>query len=268
MSYQTTVQDSKTIRVGGGKFEVGDDVGSLVNLGAMNGITFTESWERDKFSINNVAPWYGPLKNHEAGLAGDLVEINLEKLSNLRGGIDNYSTVAGTLVSGATQTVTSGSWNFNDFIKIENQNGDGSAITVNSVTGGTDGLLTANDDYYVGKNENGEYGIFVLDGITATTESQDLTINYDYTPAVAKVLKSGGKTTISPKVVRVTNTDENGKIFRITVFKASVNEGITIELQSDDSGDFAVTPINLVGVIDDTRTAGEQLFELWDEQSA
>jgi len=78
--------------------------------------------------------------------------------------------------------VSSGSWNYNNFIRITNQNGDGSAITVNSVTGATDGLLVAGTDYYVGQNDDGEYGIFIIDSATVTTETQDITIDYDYTP--------------------------------------------------------------------------------------
>jgi hypothetical protein len=89
---------------------------------------------------------------------------------------------------------------------------------------------------------------------------------YTYTPAASKTLTSGGKLTISPKVVRITNTDANSKVFRITVYKASNAQGITLELVSDDSEDPNVVPIKLEGVLDVTRTAGDQLFEIYDEQ--
>jgi len=92
------------------------------------------------------------------------------------------TVTAATLVSGATQTVLADSYEFNQFIKIENQNGNGGAITVNSVTGGTDGLLVADTDYYIGQNEAGEYGIFIIDSATVTTVSQNMVLDYDYTP--------------------------------------------------------------------------------------
>ena len=50
------------------------------------------------------------------------------------------------------------------FIPIANQNFDGSAITVNSVTGSTDGALVAGTDYEVVTDENGVYGIQLISG--------------------------------------------------------------------------------------------------------
>ena len=265
---QTIVQENRSLRFGSGKFEVGDDIGSLVNLGAMRGINFSESWDKIEIESDNAGRVTAAIRNQRAALAGDLMEINLVNLYELRGGIDNYVATPGTLVGGAAQLVAQGNWGFNDFIKIENQNHDGTAITVNSVTGSVDGALTVDNDYYVGQNEDKEWGIFVADGLTATTEGQNLTINYDYTPAASRKFTSGGRVTINPKVVRVTNTNAEGKIFRITVFKATVEEGISIELQSDESGEVATTPINLVGTLDDSRAVGEQLFEIYDEQTA
>ena len=264
---QTTIQNSKTLRFGSGIVEGGDDVGSLVNFGSMTGIQFQETWDDLMVESDNAGQEVIGKINQKAAILGNLQEISLTNLNNLRGGIDNFENIAGTLVSAEAQIVASGDWAFNDFIKFEHQNGDGSAIIVNSVTGGTDGLLTVDDDYYAGKNENGEYGIFVIDGIIATTEDQSLTIGYDYTPNAAVKLSSGGKTTINPKVIRITNTNELGKKFQITIFKARNQDAINIEFPADTSGNVASTPINLQGSLDKARTVGEQLFSILDEQS-
>jgi hypothetical protein len=266
--YQTTVQDSRTIRFGSGKVEVGDSVETLVNLGAMNGISFKETWDNIRVSSDNVGEVDVGINNHKAAIAGNLVEINLDNLCLLRGGIDLVTNIPGTLVTGATQTVQSGSWAYNKFIKIANQNGNGAPITVTSVAGSVNSALVENTDYYVGQNNAGEYGIFVIDSATITTANQNLTITYNYTPNAAKKFTSGGKNKISPKVVRVTNVNAEGKKFQITIYKAANESGISLELQTDDSGQFATTPINLVGVLDASRTAGDQLFEIYDEQSA
>ncbi len=268
---QTTVQNSNTIRFGSGKVEVGDDVGSLVNLGAMQGVTFEETWDKIEVMSDNAGVIEAGIRNHRAAISGDLMEIELENLSELRGGLDNYSTSDGSSVTGETQTESQGDWSFDSFIKLENQNGDGSAITASDVTdvsGGTDGTLSEGDDYFVGQNAQGESGIFMADdsATNLTTESQDITITYDYTPAASQTLKSGGKQSINPKVIRITNEDENGNVFQITIFKATTEEGITIELPSDDAEEPATTPINLQGTLDEDRTVGEQLFEIYDEQ--
>lgn len=265
---QTSVQNSTAIRFGSGKLEIGDDVGSLVNLGAMRGIKFTEEFDKISIMSDNAGEIYAGIRNHKAIIEGELMEINLTNLNNIRGGIDSYGTIAGDAVSGHSYTVASGDWNYNVFIEFDYQNGDLSKITPTSVTGGTNGALVLNTDYMIVQDAGTQHwGIIVIDSTTVTTESQTIAIVYNYTPAASKYLKSGGKLTISPKVVRITNTDANTKYFRITVYKATNAQGITLELVADDSEDPNVVPIKLEGVCDVTRTAGDQLFIIEDTQN-
>ena len=266
MRAMTEVKCPGAIRIGSAKFEVGNDVDSLVDLGTMENVVFEESWTEIRRIGGNVGEISREIRDHMAALGGDLVEVELENLSKFRGGIDEYSATPGTKVSGADQVINAGAWAYNKFIKIEHQNSDGSEITVNAVTGGTDGLLAANTDYYVGQNDKGEYGIFVIDSATVTTIDQAITIDYDYTPNASKTLKSGGKTVISPKVVRITNYNANDKKFEITVYKAYNSQGIRISLPNYNDDATAVCPIRLQGVRDESRTLGDQLFIIVDEQ--
>lgn len=93
----------------------------------------------------------------------------------------NVENVASALVSGATQDVVNPTA-YLKFIVIANQNGDGSAVVVNSVTGSTDGALVAGTDYEVIQDGAGKYGIQLISGGAITTLTQTFTINYDYTP--------------------------------------------------------------------------------------
>lgn len=99
----------------------------------------------------------------------------------------NVQNVASAPVAWATQDVVNPSA-FLMFIPIANQNFDGSAITVNSVTGSTDGALVAGTDYEVVTDENGVYGIQLISGWAITVLTQTFTINYDYTPAASEIL--------------------------------------------------------------------------------
>jgi len=266
---QTTVKDSKTIRFGSGKLEVGATVGTLVDLGAMKGIKFTEELDKVSIMSDNAGEVYAGIRNHKATVEGDLIEINLTNLNTLRGGIDTYATVPAAAVNGHSYVVASGAWKYNVFIELDFQNGDLSKITPTSVTAGTDGLLTLDTDYVIVQDAGtGHWGIVVIDSLKLTKEAQTLTILFDYTPNAAKTLTSGGKLTITPNVVRITNTDANDKVFRITVYKATNAQGIELELQSDDAEDPNVVPIKLEGVLDVSRIAGDQLFEIYDEQGA
>ena len=264
---QTTVQRPGAVKLGSAKVEVGDTIATLENLGAMRGVSLAESWDKIEVESDNAGVIKEYIKNQRVSINGQLIEIDLEMLNEIRGGIDEYSTIPGTLVQDHNQVVNSGDWHYNDFIEFEHQNGDNSQITPDSVTGSVDGALVEDTDYFVGQNERGESGLFIIDSATVTTEAQNITIVYDYTPAASKNLTSGGKKTISPKVVRLTNTDENGKKLQVTVYFASVEEGITFEFPSDEADDVMVAPINLVGKVDVERTVGDQLYEIIDEQS-
>jgi len=271
MPFQTTKQTAGSVRFGSGKIEVGDDVGSLVNLGIVNGVTYEETQDVTKLEYDNVSPEY-ILANQEANISGELVEIELSNLNEFRGGVDSYSTSDGSEETGYDYVISSGAWSLETFIPLDNQPASGLAanFTINSVTGGSDGEFVGGEgtDWHEVQDDDGRWGIVVDGDGTATTASQQLTINYDYTPAASKTLTSGGNTTISPKVVRITNTNEDDEVFRITLYKAYNQDGIGIELQADSSGEFATTPFNMMGVLDSDRTVGDQLVEIYDEQTS
>jgi hypothetical protein len=266
---QQPLVNVKDLKMGSVKLEVSDAGLVYVSLGTGNKGKFSEKIESiDQFSENG-----GYLRTivtkQELELAFVMLEWNLTVLSQLRGGIDEYSTIAGTPVAGASQVIASGAWNYNIFIPIANQNGDGSTITINSVTGSVDGALTVSPDAdadYTKLKSNGIWGIIIHDSTTLTTEAQTITINYDYTPAAAKVLESGGKYLISPKYLRFTNTDDAGKTFVIDVWKAVNKDGFNIEFPGDEEGKNWELPIKLVAFKDGTRTAGKQLYKITNNQ--
>lgn len=175
---QTTVQKGNTILFGSGKFEISKDGIDWVNLGAMNGIVFTESWEDVLVDSDNAGRIKTGIKNQEASLAGDMLEIDLEKLSILRGDLDKYSK----------------------------------------------------------------------------------------DPGISETLKSGGKTTIEARQVKVTNIDESNRIFRVTIYKAAIAEGIVLSFNPDEADEANSVNVVMKGTKDVEKAAGEQLFEIYSER--
>ncbi len=266
---QTTVQEMDSIRFGSGKFEVYDGA-AWVDLGAMRNIVFEESWDKVTVESDNAGPVRVGIKNHKAALGGDLMEFNLDNLYLMRGGLDKLTNVAGILVPGALQTHVATEWTWNTFYPIENQNGDGSTITINSVKhnpGGGGEVAYAAGTEYTKVNVNGVWGV-VFHNAGGALIGHSPVINYDYTPNAHKTLSSGGYVTIDPVAVRVTNENEAGEMFRIEVYKAEIESGISITLPPDDGEDPAMVPIKLEGSIDSTRTVGDRLFIITDEQNA
>lgn len=157
----------------------------------------------------------------EGRIEGEFLEVfDRDLLEILLGG--TTSDTAASLVAGATQTEASGAWGYDDPIVIENQNGDGSELTINSVTGGTDGLLVEGTDYFVGQDANGDTVVTIVDSATVTTESQDMVIDYDYTPNASEDITWDLDFTESETfVARITATDPSGNTRVVTLSEAA-----------------------------------------------
>lgn len=246
---QTTIQNTAAIRKGSVRVQVGASFGALTDIGALRNPVLTSLAENQAITFDNVDDLKKFVNGQKFQVTFDLCEVNLSNLAVLDAGLVTLTTVAGTIVNNATQTVASGAWAYNKFIKITNQNGDGSAITVDSVTGGTDGALTANTDYYVGRNNAGEYGIFIIDSSAVTTLSQAIVIQYDYTPNASKKLTFADSGTKTLKCMRLINTDENNKTFKIDIQDGTNFTPFSIDFAGDDEEDVAILPIDFQGTI-------------------
>ena len=93
-------------------------------------------------------------------------------------------------------------------------------------------------------------------------------VDYTYTLLASRTLKGGGLTTFTARVCRFTNTNAAGKTFVITVFSSTPEGGITMDFPSDDDEDPMLVPVSMIAENDTALIAGEQLFEIVDEQSA
>lgn len=270
MSSQTICQKADALRIGSCKVEIGETEASLVNIGATDGdTTLQEQWELIIRMSANAGELSRGIKkgSHKAIISGNWLEIDLANLKLLRGGIDKLATVAGAQVTGYAQVVLAGSWSFDKFIPFEHQNHDGAKIVPTSVVGSTDDALVAGTDYFIIKSPAGIWGIAVPDSTTVTTESQNLTITYNYTPAASVEFSTGGAFTISPRVLRLTNTNEAGKSLVGTFFKGYNMNGLSLAFHPDEDGNYMISPFQVECVCDESRPAKEQLFKLVDSQN-
>lgn len=246
----TSIQKLAAIRKGSVRVLIGDDFDSLVDIGALRDPIINSLAENQSVEFDNTDPLRKFVRGDRVQVTFNLAEINLSTIAKLDAGIVELTTVAGSLVEDEEQVVASGGWNYEAFIEIANQNGNGSAIVVNSVTGGTDGALTVDVDFHV-IEVNGKYGIVIHDTTDVTTLNQTITIDYDYTPNAAKRLSfnsSGNKTL---KCMRIINIDENDKQFRIDIEEGTNFAPISFDFASDVEDDVAIQGIDFQGVIAD-----------------
>lgn len=265
MPYQTQVIKPEAIRIGSAKIEVGDSEASLINLGAVRSVALQEQWEKVKITGDNVGTIKEFIKNHIATLTFNWLEIDLDSLAQLRGGIDNVSLIDAEPVSVTGEVLGTG-WIVGKPIKLANKNGDGSRVSGITIKAGVTTLSEGTDyNTYVGDGVNGEKGATYI--VPVSEQSEVLTAGYSYTPNAARMLTTGGKTEISPKVVRLTNINQDGKKFEVTIYKASNASGINLTLPADDADDVWNTPVTIEGACDAGRSVGDQLFRIVDEQS-
>ena len=273
MATQNTIK--KLIFPDGGELAISDDDGSSFHgLGVLEaGVEMTYNFDKIEEETGNSGKTCARAKNETLALApSPLQSFNLPTLEKIGGGLFTNTAIAGTPVPGATQTAASGGWLFNKLILIENQNYDVSAITVNSVTGGTDGILVEDTDYYIGQNAKGEYGIFIIDSANVTTETQDMVIDYDYTPSAGNVMTAGKSSTILSRYImrfrHYTNDAQTEWDIELFAYGTDVDSGMAINFKgSNEEGKDNIT-VSFTSNLDTSRASGSQLFQLTIKDAA
>lgn len=231
-----------------GNVYVGDNSGSVVDLGSVRNVKFTGVQNPVDIKSDNRGTIVR--KNRLNGqVAFDWLEAgDMTKVNELLKGIITLTSTAGSLVSGATQAINGNDIAYNEFVLIEHQNGDGSAISITSVVASTDGALVADTDYVKVKNAQGEYGIAILNSSTVTTLNQTFTITYNYTPNTAKKITGGTSKVATARYVKIEGpsaTDPSKK--RIVILESAVIESdfVLPFLDTEEANDVGVVPITL-----------------------
>lgn len=263
VNFQSEVQNVNAIRFGSAKIEVGATVGALINLGVATGIEFEESFTPIVIKPDNAPELKVGVREHYATVRFELWEIDLSNLYLIRGGMDTYTAATDDPVSVTDEAHTLTGTNS---IRLNNKNGAGTEVGTIVVTDASANAAVRNSDYVITVDPDGYTCIARVSGSSVISDGEGVLVDYAYTPYASETFSSGGLNTIAPRVVRLTNTNAAGKIFRVTVYAATNEKGITLTLPADDSEDVTQPQIELKGIVDVTRDPGDQLFEIYDTQ--
>lgn len=181
----------------------------------------------------------------EVTIALAVQELGATALNVLMKGITQIENIAGTPVAGATHALTAGNWGYNDPILVENQNGDLTQLTINTVTGSTDGLLVADTDYFIGVDQTGATIITVVDSVTVTTESQTMTIDYDYTPNATTRLWETEAEVLGEYMLKFEATMTDGRAVKTYYPRCTYAGGGEIADKDKDSAEFKDMSISI-----------------------
>jgi len=227
---------------------------NFATIGHIKEFSITHSKEDEK-SIRAGNCWVGEVAKtvtKTPKYSWTWLDVNNRPIFDKFMGIDSLS-VAGTLVTGATQVIASG-FTYNKFYPITHQNGDGSVLSITTVVGATNGALVANTDYVL-VNQGGVYGITILDSATVTTTSQIITITYSYTPSASSIdgynIEQSAIPYVLCKFVSCKNAINDTQGIQDTVYLwKAVIDGDMVEQYIDQSEtDFAGSEVSLVWVL-------------------
>lgn len=256
MNNQTTVQKENALRFGSLKVEVGLTLNSFVDIGVLRDANFESKAEFSYLQFDNAEDRKMVKDADKYGLSATLCEINFTNLAIMSGGMIEVTNIAGSAVSGDTHVLAETEWEYDKVVELKGQNSDGSAPTINSVTGSTDGVST---DYKLVKLPNGNWGVSIDNGGAISTTTQDVTVDYDYTPSASKRVTFKRHGLIQDRYVRLTNTDQNGKT-KVKVLRGVANiEPLNIDYAPDNENEVATTPIMLEGYIVDINDAQQTI---------
>jgi len=246
---QTSIQKLAAIRKGSVKVQVGDDFSSLVDIGALRNPVFTAVVENQEIIFDNVDSLKKFVNGNKVEFSFDLAEINLTNMAKLDAGLVTLTTQAASPVSITDELHTLAA---DSAVRLNFKNGANTrvaSIAVNAAGGGAS------------KAEGTDYEVIVdAEGYTSLakigTGTLAVEVDYTYTPLASKTITlsaSGNKTL---KAMRITNTDENGKVFKIDIQDVTNLSAISIKFASDTAQDVALQAVQMKGT----------LVEIVDEQ--
>jgi len=255
--------------------------GSFTDVGAISSvITNSLTWTENVIDTANAGELDKQYKAMKMESAFTLITLNPESIERMSGGMLTKSvTTSSPFVDAPDETILSGDWTDVSPVNIAPTTLAGvavriSAISLTSVTGGTDGPLTADDDYTLIVDSNSPSGysiVFNTAGTNLTTIVQDIVIDYNSITAIASTKITGGASTVvvDASAIKITHTDDNGKIRQIELYAVDVNSaGFAFNFKGANEEGVEEMPISFTAKIDTSRTSGDQLFAWTVEDGA
>lgn len=247
MSKQTTIQVTKAIRKGSVRVMIGNSLASLVDVGALRNPIFTSLAENQAIKFDNVDDLSKFVLGKRVKITFDLAEINFDNMAILDGGILNLTAVAGVATPVTGEAHGTG-WTQGNPIRLNNKNGANTVVA--SIVVKENGVtLVLNTDYrvYVGDGSNGTLGYTYIVPVSARTLA--ITADYSYTPNASKKLTFNDSGTKALKYMRLVNTDENGKEFKIDIGEGTNFAPMSVDFAGDAQDDVAILPVDFQGNI-------------------
>jgi hypothetical protein len=262
MANPQTTETTSEVLYGAVDIEVSTDSAftAPVSIGAANGCKFTEEMKISTLESDNAVD-RDIVTEQKATIEWEQIQIlNESARAIMRGSLDTIVSTPGNAVTGATQVIAA-TWTAEKFYPFSYENASGEVPTITSVVQATATSLTEDTDYFVIKDAQGRWGMYLVDNATTDT-AKAITITMNYTPSAQVDYYTGGKSEVPYFYIRLTNEDEDGKIVRWTMLgKCNIISGDEITFKKYNADDTRVpVPVKVQVRQDITLDAGKQLY--------
>lgn len=239
--------DSGALLIEYGNLFVGADAATAVSVGAVRNVRFTGQQIHTKIDSDNRGTIIDKVRINGV-VEADLLEVgNATILETIFKGIITKTTTAGSIVNNYVQVVASGAWLYNKIIFFDFNDADGTAPNIDSVVLGTNGAIVLNTDYMLVKDPaTNKWGIIIIDSTTVTTESQSVTIQFDYTPAASMTLTGGTNQTATSRYVKIEGPSEDDSSVKRTVILSdcvAMSDMLVPFVEVEQANDVGVMPV-------------------------
>lgn len=229
-----------------------------------NGSTYSVNTDTSSIAFDDVGDVRDEVSDETVEISTSSGQVlNLDYIELITGGLYTKTVIDGDPVTGEKQTI-SAEWDYDRAYLFENQNGDGSEPTVNSVTldpEDTAVTLVEDTDYFVFKLPEVGWAISFLDTVD-TDNSLDVEIDYDYTPAEKTKLTRGGKKTIDSIQLAFQTLDANDEYVTYYFYKVYTDGNIGHGFSPENSAEPVTMDLSFTARKDTNREAGDQLYSV------
>jgi len=251
---------------------VGD--GAYSDLGALSSaIGVTLNYEENQVVTANAGKLDKQIRNMTVDGSFTLINLNPTTIEKLGGGLFERVVTAGSSVSSIDNQVipANGATALTPYnLEIIETGGSAlrvaSSLVIASVTGATDGALTAGTGYNIidlVDSPSGKAIVFTVDGVDLTTLNQVITIAYTSVTPVSRTTMYAGKSTdiLAGYALKFTHTDDNGKLRELEIYSVDTNSGgFQFNFKGANEDGVEEMPITFTGNVDTSRTNGRQLM--------
>lgn len=205
-------------------------------------------------------------KNMSVEISATLAQIETSNIHKLMSGATAYAAVAAAPAAASTDTYAIAGWSMAKFIPFLNQNGAGTVPATITVESPALTVLTLGTDYDIIQNENGLWGVAMIDTVAVDPATNALLVKYTHTPSASRGLTMGSASvTITPRAFRIRKLLATGKYFTIIVYSAVNTSGLSLAFPRYDTDTVTTLPITIRGECDATRSDLDQLLSITDQ---